>query len=760
MFLRRAAIASILCGVWACGPRAEPATLAQGDTASAAGVAVTEGTGTPSAETVGGVGPRARVRYDLAAHVERAELFEGETRVIDLGALAGAKYTLGGWLTSVARDHDFDGTSAAIVDGSRGRFTVPWDGDGDAEITIRARVFGRGPLFAYVDDAIVGEAPVAPAQGFTTVRFSARGLERGEHTLLLRTGGTGAAPGVPRAGLAVDWIRVGPAGRANDTVPPAPATSVASHPALALDPDVTAGYALEVPEGARLRGVVDGHGELVVTARVDGEAPRALARVSGGSRAALDVDLAPLAGRVARIDLTATRASVRVIHPAIVTFDTAARPRPPRPKNVLLYLVDTLRADKLAPYDADTRVRTPGLGQFVRGAVTMGAAHAQENWTKPSVATLLSALMPWEHTAVQDASRVPQSVELLPEILSARGYYTGSFIANGYVSNAFGFDQGWGTYRNYIREGRRTEAEHVAHDVLAWLDARPTDKPFFLYVHTIDPHVPYRPPEETLALYEETPYRGALHFRDTASLLGDVKTGRVQMNADDRAHLEALYDGEITYHDTHFAAILDGLARREIDDETLVVVTADHGEEFFDHGSVGHGHNVFEELLHVPLFVRWPGVTDAGGRVETPVGLVDVLPTILDALGEPLPEGLSGRSMAASLLGEDESAPRYAVSGFMENWRTIVVGRTKLIHRTQSRAMLYDLVDDPGELRDVASERPIALRYTRGLLGIALAETRSDAPAPSQRARRPHRAESTAIDPELDAQLRALGYLR
>ena len=157
------------------------------------------------------------------------------------------------------------------------------------------------------------------------------------------------------------------------------------------------------------------------------------------------------------------RARAELVRPSVVVLGPAQPEQTVRrPRNVLLYLVDTLRADHLSPYNDGTRVRTPGLASFVQDAVTMRRAHSQENWTKPSVATLLSSLMPWEHTAVEEASVVPDSVALLPELLRDHGFFTGSFIANGYVSDRFGFQQGWHTYRNYIREGRRNDAEFVA----------------------------------------------------------------------------------------------------------------------------------------------------------------------------------------------------------------------------------------------------------------------------------------------------------
>jgi arylsulfatase A-like enzyme len=207
---------------------------------------------------------------------------------------------------------------------------------------------------------------------------------------------------------------------------------------------------------------------------------------------------------------------------------------------------------------------------------------------------------------------------------------------------------------------------------------------------------------------------------------------------------------------------MKGLEKRGLADETMVVITSDHGEEFWDHGSVGHGHSVYDELLHIPMIVRLPGVTEGKPRIPAAVGLVDVMPTILDALGQEIPEELSGRSFLPELRGETATAPRSAVAGFMTGWRTLAVGKLKLIQRTLHRPRLYDVSRDPGETQDLAESRPIAVRYARGLLGLSLADATSSGGAPRTRRARPkkqHTSEKTDIDEKTRKQLEALGYI-
>lgn len=735
-----------------CGPGDEKATqkAAGGPAQARAAEPPAEGGPEPAP------GPEApgRLRFDFAAHVHRAELRHGAVGVMDLGVAGGAKHFLGGWQTAVGDDVTVDGTSAVAIPGVKGRFVLWAPDDGPAVLTIRARPGGDGRLAVYVGDTTVGHATL-PSGDFGTARVDlpAGTLSAGPNILQLRVPDTGAIAGAGRVGLVVDWIRLGPR---DDPAPPAPPDP---EQLARLEGDgrilrIPAGWALaypfEVPDGARLRAVVEG-APLRVQLERDGRPPSELARVGAGQP--LDVDLADRSGEVVRVVLRADEGEVVLHQPGVVSVDPPTEAAGgPRPKHVLVYLIDTLRADKLRPYNPDTRVETPGFSRHAEGAALFGRGMAQENWTKPSVATLLTSLMPWQHTATTGEAVLPASVDTLPEILREQGFFTGAFIANGYVSKKFGFGQGWHTYRNYIREGRRTQARFVAADVLDWLDRRPEDQPFFLYVHTIDPHVPYIAPDDILDRYDPEPYAGPVDFTRDRELLEKIKIGQVRLGERDERRLEALYDGEITYHDLHFASILQGLERRGLADDTVVVVTADHGEELFDHGSVGHGHSVFQELLHVPLTLRIPGWTDDGVRIDDPVGLVDVVPTVLEALEVPVPDDLQGRSLLPLLRGDPESAPRLAVSSFGRGWRALVVGRYKLVHRTHARSKLYDLVADPGETEDLADERPLARRYLQGLLGLAL-RGESGGREPE------HRAQNTPIDPETEAQLRALGYV-
>jgi arylsulfatase A-like enzyme len=701
----------------------------------------------------------ARIRYDLAAHLARAELRDGDTLVVDFGTPGAAKYTIGGWRTRVGDDVRDGDVSASPMTSATGFVLAPADRDGPLGVELHARAPADGRTTIYVGGRTLGHATL-PSDSYASARvvLPAESVHRGENMVQLRVPRVGAV-GAVSAGVLIDWMRVGPEEDPHAGVaPPSPselAQGTGTTRALVIPEGWSLGYAMEVPSGARLRGRLRGTGSLEVIAVRDGAPDTAIGTVAASSDGAeVDLSLASVEGSIVRLDLHARGGVVRFSTPAIVTLDgTPTRPRP-HVRNAIVYLTDTLRADKLRPYRADTRVHTPRLDAWAHGATVLTRGHGQENWTKPSVATLLSGLYPWEHHATGEDSIVPDAVDLISERLGREGFYTGAFVANGFCSDRFGFRQGWRTFRNYVREGLRNQAEFVAHDVLDWLDHRPTDQPFFLYVHTVDPHVPYMPPAAQLALYDPLPYDGVVDFGRDRELLEHVKAGALALNERDREHLRALYDGEISYHDTHFGGIIDGLESRGLADDTMIVFTADHGEEFWDHGSVGHGHSVFEELIHVPLIVRIPGVTDGSesGHVDDVVGLVDVIPTMYETLGRPVPSDLSGRSFLPQLLGESGDAPRASVTGFMEGWRAINVGRIKLVQRTERTVLLYDTTDDPGETHDLASERPIAVRYARGLLGLYLAGVEHGG------TNHGIAAQATTIDAHTREELEALGY--
>ena len=423
------------------------------------------------------------------------------------------------------------------------------------------------------------------------------------------------------------------------------------------------------------------------------------------------------------------------------------------PWNVLIYLVDSLRADHLGCYGYE-RPTSPELDRFAaEDAVRFDRVVAQASWTRAAVASLLTGLYPHAHGAVGREDRLVAETPYLSEILNEAGWATAGFVTNGNVSAPFGFDRGWDTFRHFS-ESNDVPEHHVLSDALNehvfdWLDAHDPARPFFLYVHTSDPHYPYRPPEPWLD-------RFASEVEDPS--IGDldavVRLIRGKLPVEDRVRQDLidLYDGEIAFNDHHFGRLLDRLRADGLYDRTLIVFLGDHGEEFLDHDGWGHGATLYEEQLRVPLVIKLPNGERGGVVVDEPVRQIDVLATLLDVLGRPIPSEVQGTSRLAAMRGVapvGRATPSFAelhLDG--EDADVIVDGRFKLIlDGAGDHAELYDVIADPGERHDLADERPVLAGYLRAQLLSRRATSRTVG------------RQAADIDPELRSRLEALGYL-
>jgi arylsulfatase A-like enzyme len=378
---------------------------------------------------------------------------------------------------------------------------------------------------------------------------------------------------------------------------------------------------------------------------------------------------------------------------------------------VVLYLVDTLRADHTTPYGYE-RDTTPELLALSRDAVVFENAIVSASWTKPSVASIFTSLLPGRHRAVQLRDSLDLGLVTLAEMLSIRGYATSAAIANSVIySEGTHFDQGFDLYAGLHgaadRPSKLVDAARVVDAALEWVDAR-RGLPSFLYVHTMDPHVPYAPPPPFDEMFSPPPAPGHPGV--------DPRTDYKEPL--DRERLIAQYDGSIAYGDRELGRFVRGLKARGLYEEALIVFTADHGEEFQDHGQWLHGRSVFDELIRVPLVVKWPHRRHARRRIAQQVQAIDILPTILQNQGLPVPPppAISGRPL--QVLLEGDAPDRSAVSEISH--RGIVAHGMRTSHDKYVRSFspeeyeaYFDLRADPRERRnriDQAGERAQKLR--------------------------------------------------
>lgn len=374
-----------------------------------------------------------------------------------------------------------------------------------------------------------------------------------------------------------------------------------------------------------------------------------------------------------------------------------------RPRGVILISLDTLRGDRLGCYGYH-RPTSPFLDELAAKGTLFERVVAQAPWTLPSHATMLTGRLPHAHGVVDHARRLPESVPTLASLLAERGYATAAMVNSKWINVEQGLLRGFAEHERF-REGGPNRGPEITRAAVSWLE-RHSDEPYFLFLHYYDVHSPYSAPPATQELFT-APYEGPVD--GTTAQLVEIRNGTLRVDPTDLRHLSDLYDAEVRALDDELRALWEGLARLGIADDTLVVVTSDHGEELGEHGGVLHGRTLHGEVLNVPLIVAGPGVV-RGARVSELALVADVVPTILARLGFEPPPGIDGTDLLDPHGG---ASPRVAFAAAdwqnaePDSLRMVQTPRYKLCHdRLASSDSLYDLERDPGEQVDVSPLHP------------------------------------------------------
>ncbi len=443
-------------------------------------------------------------------------------------------------------------------------------------------------------------------------------------------------------------------------------------------------------------------------------------------------------------------------------------PAPAQAGNVLVIVVDTLRADHLGVY-GDTHAKTPSVDAFARDAVRFDKEFSNASWTRPSFASILTSRYPSSHHTMSKSDSLPDALTTMAEAFAGGGYYTTGFVTNFNVAPFFNFQQGFDEYHylepsfvlgaddadaklllvQFFRQKiellrERTDrvepgsayrdAATVDRHVFRWLDHAPR-APFFLFVAYMDPHDPYFPHP-----YTGSSYSRAAHQHPPASLVG---------------RLRHLYDGEVSYWDHNFGTLIADLKRRHLYDSMTIVVTGDHGEEFQEHGGFWHGTTLYDEQVHVPLFVKLPHQQHAGMVVHHWTQSLDIMPTVLRLEGIAPPAGVQGGDL---FQGHDSVFAEEALEGnVLESLRAHRGGSAiKIITanpgnpRGLAPVELYHLDEDPGEHVNLAGERSAEVQVARGELDASHTAAQRGAVA--------RHSVDTAGNAGAAERLRALGY--
>lgn len=469
------------------------------------------------------------------------------------------------------------------------------------------------------------------------------------------------------------------------------------------------------------------------------------------------------------------------------------------PCNVLFIVLDAVRADHLSGYGYP-RQTSPHLDRLARRGVRFANATANSSWTHASIPTILTSRYPSTHQVNLIASGLPASIPTLPQVLKQEGMATAMFSGNTFVSPAFGFGRGVDLFvygqplvaeqlilghvigritvtqpliRGVVKEGlkllnrlspqvsaatdEQISARELNQAFFSWLNETLPQR-FFAYLHYMEPHAPYNPPEPYRTLFLANPEEAPAQGVNVPQVLGILPFAHGEpRSAQARQRVIDLYDGEIRLLDDALGELFDGLERRRILEDTAIIVTADHGEEFFDHGGWQHGHSLYQELLHVPLILSFPRRVPMHRVVDTRVSHVDVMPTILALCGIDPGLSVEGKSLLPLFEGHDDQLPeRDAYSELYHGGasaRALIRGPYKVIaseHGSERHLALYDVHRDAGETRDLSAQMPtVVSSLMEALEGI------------TERAAAQAGASATAkLDRATQEQLRALGYLQ
>jgi arylsulfatase A-like enzyme len=452
-------------------------------------------------------------------------------------------------------------------------------------------------------------------------------------------------------------------------------------------------------------------------------------------------------------------------HPATGPSDASIR-------HVILISIDTLRADHLGCY-GHPFVQTPNIDGLAADGILFEQHISAAPTTLNSHTSLMTGTWPHTHGAARNGFVVNEENVMLAEVLQSSGFTTAAFIGAYPLHSRFDFGQGFDHYDEAFDimkdvapvDQNQRSAESVTNAVLAWLDS---DRPerFFLFVHYFDVHAPYSPPAPFDRMYRSDDPAIHGNFREIRAIQQALKANPKGMPAENAA-MDALYCGEVSFIDEQIGRLLEGFGKWGMLEDSLIVLTGDHGEAMNEHWEIwDHGHSTYETTVRTPLIIRQPGSRQAGTRWRHPVSNIDVMPTILDRLGLESPSRVQGTSFAAVLDGI-EPAPREPVfSEATKPWgspweddatwvntrkcRSVREGRWKLIFQPAGGyTELYDLEADPQEKNNLALSRdPEVRKVVRRLQAALAAWTKSAKPLPSQFDDTPQNIEA----------LKALGY--
>lgn len=500
----------------------------------------------------------------------------------------------------------------------------------------------------------------------------------------------------------------------------------------------------------------------------------------------IHVTLRLLLRRAERIKVTRLLLSLMIIliiiNPAITLIEfegdqtghTEARSALGRIKRILLISVDTLRPDFLSCYNPQTG-NTPNIDQLAEDGILFRRAISSSPWTLPSMASIMTGLPNAVHTATKPFTPLPDTLQTLAEIMRDNGYMTAAIGDNQFLKPMYNVSQGFREYNFFPKPEQFVGYSLGAKIVFTWLFPRALldeatttdltrftldwiesnrDHDFFFWLHYFDPHMPYKPPQ---------PYLPSIGWILGTEALDEIRSGKFVPNLTEREGIRMLYNGEIHYVDDNIGHIIDALREYNLYDESLIILTSDHGEEFWEHGGFEHGHTLYDEVIHVPLIVKLPASLSGTyqRQISTTVSIQCILPTILELCGIAYDDG--GIKEQSLIPLWDAKAGKYQIKPvfsssliYYEDRESVIFDEKKYIRFLMTDGEeLYDLKRDPAEQMSLALSR-----FREREIGKDLLEMHRNMAEEIKAAMDIEETRKVELDEETLKRLRTLGYVK
>jgi arylsulfatase A-like enzyme len=435
-----------------------------------------------------------------------------------------------------------------------------------------------------------------------------------------------------------------------------------------------------------------------------------------------------------------------ILNLTVVIDRKISRPQGP---NVILIVVDTLRADHLSCYGYDKNT-SPTIDELSEHAILFRNAISTAPWTTPSVASMFTSQYPTALGIEEEPVVLSNELLTLAEIFRGNNYRTAGVISHVLVSRVLGFAQGFDSYDEENAKGHdHVSSPSIAKKAISYVEKHKNDR-FFLFLHWFDPHHSFIMHED----YDYYPdYEGRLY---SGQVVEEQREIAPNMSVDDIRYIRALYDSEINFTDEHIGILLDKLKELGLYDNTVVVLTADHGEEFLERGDywIGHSKRLYQEMIHVPLIIKLAG-DHKPQIVEEYTGLIDLMPTIVDRAGLSIPDECRCEGAAIDLAGGRQREGKVVISetNRLASLRSLTWDGWKLIYDAANDTReLYNLVDDPAESGNVAMENKQILAEMEAVLRKWYEQIRAEESETTRR--------QPSFTEEQKKRLRSLSYIR